>query len=171
MKRCGILLLLLSLWLPVVSGQSDIQATSLPPLTEESWTFADNGNVYYIGKTTGKVTVTRGGQPNPKPDDLKPPPIIKKTVKWFSLIVDPTSPVQAAYRTDPEARFKLVEAGVEFRTYAFTEADIDMLGLRDIVTRVGLPIAVLQDQDGNIVDCRKINSTDDWKSVVKGAAP
>lgn len=169
MKRCGILLLLISLWLPVVSGQSDIQATSLPPLTEESWTFADNGNVYYVGKVSGRVTIARGLRPGP--DELKPPPVVRKTIKWFSVIVDPASPLHAAYRTDPQARQKLAGAGIEFRTYAVTEADIDALGLRDIVTRVGLPIAVTQDQDGNIVDCRKINTDADWDKIVKGAMP
>lgn len=171
MKRCGALLLLISLWLPVVSGQSDIQATSLPPLTEESWTFADNGNVYYVGKMSGKVTVARGGRPEPRPDDIKPPPIVNKDIKWFTLIVDPTSLAQAVYRTDAEARQKLAGAGVEFRTYLVTEADIDFLNLRDIVTRVGLPIVVTQDKDGNILDCRKVNSQSDWEKIVKGAVP
>lgn len=171
MKRCGILLLLISLWLPVVSGQSDIQATSLPPLNEESWTFADNGNVYYVGKLSGKVTVTRGGRPEPRPDDIKPPPVVKKGVKWFSLVVDSNDAQSAAYRTDTDARQKLAKAGIEYRTYVNTESDIDSLGLRYVVEKTGYPAVVMQDKDGNVIESRRVTSGDEWAAMVRGVLP
>ena len=171
MKRCVILLLLISLWLPVVSGQSDIQATSLPPLTEESWTFADNGNVYYVGKMSGKVTVARGGRPEPRPDDIKPPPVVKKGVKWFSLVVDLNDAGSAAYRTDTDARQKLSKAGIEYRTYVSTESDIDSLRLREVIEKTGLPAVVTQDKDGNVIESRKVTSGNEWAALVRGVLP
>ena len=152
----------------------NITAQSLPAITEPSWSFTDAGNTYLIGKSTGRVVVIRGTQPAPIPTpDGRPkpppiPPIIDSIpgVKWFSVIVDPNSPEQAAWRTDPALRKALELHGVEFRTYLATEQDIDTLGFRATVTATGTPCVILQDQSGRPIRSSSPKSLAEIQAIV-----
>ena len=146
-----------------------MQAQSVPPLTEESWSFQDNGNTYFVGKSTGRLLILRGeSTPDPQPAPQPPPVPSVKKVAWVSLICDPSDAIAAAYRTDPQARLTLSRAGVEFRTYVATERDIDILGFRSIVTDVGLPLVVTQDKDGAVISTRQIQDGMDWQIFYTG---
>ena len=132
-----------------------IQSRGLPALPEPSWTFSDGSNTYFVGKQTGSVLVVRGGNDLP-PDDIRPvpPPVPDNPVSdaaWFSVIVDPNSAEQASWRTAPELRQELDRLGIQYRTYAATERDIETLGFRRTVSETGLPTVILQDKAGKIL--------------------
>lgn len=151
---------------------AEITAQSLPPIAEPSWQFADQGNVYLVGKTTGKVLVIRGGQPAPDDRPLPPPPIPPDTqpisgVKWFSVIVDPNRPEQAAWRTDTQLRREVLSRGIQFRTYLATEADIDQLGFQSVVGSTGTPTVILQDAQGKMLKVMRPQSLTDIVDLVE----
>lgn len=132
-----------------------IPSRELPALPEPSWTFVDGSNTYYVGKQTGAVLVVRSGD-NLPPDDIRPtpPPAPDNPTEdaaWFSVIVDPNSAEQASWRTAPELRAELEKLGIQYRTYAATERDTDLLGFRRIVTENGLPTVIIQDKTGKIL--------------------
>lgn len=151
-----------------------IQAQSVPPLTEASWSFTDNGATYFVGKQTGQIVILRSDQtpePAPQPAPVPPPvPNVEKTA-WISLIVDPADSQAATYRTDPQARLAISRAGVEFRSYVVTERDIDTLGFRSIVTETGLPTVILQDKSGRVISSRQIKDSMDWAIFYTGINP
>lgn len=162
------------------------QAQSVPALTEPSWSFQDGGNAYFVGKSTGSVTIVRSVQPTPAPTPNPrpvPPPVpptpeppprpspqLEKTA-WVTLIVDPADPVAAQYRTDPEAREYFDSHRVEFRTYSLPESDIDRLGFRAAVDKIGLPLFVEQDKSGKILDARRVENPDSWILIYTGVNP
>lgn len=157
-----------------VDPPSGIVAQSLPPIAEPSWQFADQGTVYLVGKTTGKVVVIRGGTPGPAPapvpdDKPKPPPVPDQItgVKWFSVIVDPNSPEQAAWRTNPALRDSIAKSGLQFRTYLSTETDIDTLGFRSTLGSTGTPCVILQDSSGKLVKSMSPQSLRDIVDLVE----
>lgn len=150
-------------------AQQAIQSTTVPPSTEERITFTHAGYTYYVGKTTGNVTVfLAGGQPTP-PDEgrPKPPPVINGAA-WLSLIIDPNSAEQQAWRTDGEVRTSLQKAGVEYRTYASTEQDIDQLGFRSELTANGSPLVIVQDKAGKVIQAKQVKTLDELKAITKG---
>lgn len=151
-----------------------IQAQSVPPLTEASWSFSDNGATYFVGKQTGRIVILRSDrtpEPAPQPAPVPPPvPIVEKAA-WISLVVDPADSQAATYRTDPQARLAISRAGVEFRSYAATERDIDTLGFRSIVTETGLPTVILQDKTGKVISSRRIKDSMDWAIFYTGINP
>lgn len=150
------------------------QAQSVPPLTEASWSFTDNGTTYFVGKQTGRIVILRSDQapePAPQPAPVPPPvPNVEKAA-WISLIVDPADSQAATYRTDPQARLAIGRAGIEFRTYVVTERDIDTLGFRSIVTEQGLPTVILQDKAGKVISSRRIKDSMDWTLFYTGINP
>jgi hypothetical protein len=168
--------LLAFLTLLIASGSApadspDITAQSLPAITEPSWSFSDNGSVYLVGKQSGRVTIIRSADPQPEPEKPrpKPPPVPDQItgVKWFSVIVDPSNPEQAAWRTSTDLR-KAVEAkGIEFRTYASIEQDIDTLGFRQMLTTSGTPCVILQDGGGKMLKVISPKTLDDLTKIVE----
>ena len=153
-------------------AQISVPSVVVQPSAEERVVFNHNGYTYFVGKQTGQVVVLESdGQPlpvpppKPKPDDLKPP--VFKQAAWFSLIVDPTKPEQAAWRTDAAVRSLLASAKVEFRTYASTEKDIDTLNFRSEV-EAGLPVVLIQDKSGNLIQAKKVSSLDELKTLAGG---
>jgi hypothetical protein len=171
MKRLFVALATYTLFLPSVLAQSDIQAKALPALAEESWTFSDGGNTYFVGRATGSVIVVRGDQPKPPDDDIKPPPVIKKGVKWLSLVLDQADTQAASYRTDAQARSTLQKAGVNFRSYLTNESDVETLGFMSLVEKSGLPAVITQDKEGNVLSVKQVTSPADWTKIVEGALP
>jgi hypothetical protein len=118
------------------------------------------------------VVVLGDGNPTPPPT---PPPVpppdnkpVVKDVAWFSLIVDPSDPEQAQWRTNGVVRGLLKDAGVQFRTYADTERDIDLLNFRGDVTSTGLPTVILQDKSGKLVQVKKVTSIEELKLIAAG---
>lgn len=135
---------------------ADMVATSLPALSEPSWTFADNGTVYLIGKQSGSVTILRSGDitPRPTPTPTPPPlpvPDVLTSVKWMSVIVDPSSPDQASWRTDSSLRSEVERKSINYRSYLSTESDIDTLCFRSSLQATGTPCVILQDANGKLV--------------------
>lgn len=148
--------------------QTSIPSVVVQPSAEERVVFNHAGYTYFVGKQTGQVVVLESGKgPTPPPviDDTKPPVI--KQAAWFSLIVDPSSPEQAAWRTDPVIRSLVTNAKVEFRTYASTEKDIDTLNLRSELNQ-GLPVVVIQDKEGRVIKTQKVSSLDEMKTLAGG---
>ena len=135
---------------------ADMVATSLPAIAEPSWTFADGGNVYLVGKQSGSVLIIRSGDvaPRPTPTPTPPPlpvPDVLTGVKWMSVIVDPSSPEQAAWRTDSALRSEVERKAINYRSYLSTESDIDTLCFRASLTTTGTPCVILQDANGKLV--------------------
>lgn len=152
--------------------QTSIPSVVVQPSTEERVVFNHAGYTYFVGKQTGHVVVlasdtppTPVPPPKPKPDDDTKPVI--KQAAWFSVIVDPSNPEQAAWRTDATIRNLVTNAKVEFRTYASTEKDIDTLNLRSELNQ-GLPVVVIQDKDGKVIKTQKVSSLDDLKTLAGG---
>jgi hypothetical protein len=152
--------------------QTSIPSVVVQPSTEERVVFNHAGFTYFVGKQTGQVVVLASDTPpapvpppKPKPDDDSKPVI--RQAAWFSLIVDPSSPEQAAWRTDTTIRSLVTNAKVEFRTYASTEKDIDTLNLRSELNQ-GLPVVVIQDKDGKVIKTQKASSLDDLKTLAGG---
>ena len=130
-----------------------IVATSLPAITEPSWTFTDQGTTYLVGKQSGSVVILRSGN-TPTPVPIPPPvpaPVPVVGVKWFSVIVDPSSPEQAGWRTDSALRSEVERKAINYRSYLSTEADIDTLGFRSSLQSTGTPCVILQDATGKMV--------------------
>lgn len=152
-------------------AQINVPSVVVQPSAEERVVFNHNGFTYFVGKMTGQVMVLGADSdpdpvPPPKPPDEVKPPVIKQAA-WFSLIVDPTKPEQAAWRTDAAVRSLLASAKVEFRTYASTEKDIDTLNFRSEV-EAGLPVVLIQDKSGNLIQAKKVSSLDDLKTLAGG---
>ena len=149
-------------------AQISVPSVVVQPSAEERVVFNHNGFTYFVGKQTGQVVVLESGKgPTPPPviDDTKPPVI--KQAAWFSLIVDPSSPEQAAWRTDPVVRGLVTDAKAQFRTYASTERDIDTLNLRSEV-EAGLPVVVIQDKTGKVLQTKKLDSIESLKFIAGG---
>ena len=145
---------------------ADMVATSLPAIAEPSWTFADGGTVYLIGKQSGSVTILRSGDITPRPTPTPTPPPLPAPdtlsgVKWMSVIVDPSSPEQAAWRTDSALRSEVERKSINYRSYLSNESDIDSLGFRASLQATGTPCVILQDANGKMVKTiRPANLTD-----------
>ena len=153
-------------------AQISVPSVVVQPSAEERVVFNHNGFTYFVGKQTGQVVVLASDTPpapvpppKPKPDDDTKPVI--KQAAWFSVIVDPSNPEQAAWRTDATIRSLVTNAKVEFRTYASTERDIDTLNLRSELNQ-GLPVVVIQDKDGRVIKTQKVSSLDDLKTLAGG---
>lgn len=158
---------------PAPPIQSEIKSQSIPPLAEESWVFADGPNQYFVGKSSGKVTVIRGNSPAPNPNvdpvpPPPPPPVVLKETAWVSLILDPADAQAAVYRTDPQARLYFKRLGIDFRTYLANEQDIAALGFEQTVNQIGLPMVITQDKDGAVITARRITDPADWKAFYEG---
>lgn len=135
---------------------ADMVATSLPALSEPSWAITDGGNTYLVGKQSGSVLIIRSGDiaPRPTPTPTPPPlpvPDVLSGVKWMSVIVDPSSPEQAAWRTDSALRTEVERKSINYRSYLSTESDIDTLCFRSSLTTTGTPCVILQDANGKLV--------------------
>lgn len=142
---------------------ADMVARSLPAIAEPSWSFVDQGTVYLIGKSTGSVTIIRSGDVEPEKPRPKPPPVPDTVtgVKWFSVIVDPSSPEQAAWRTDSALRSEVERKAINYRSYLSNESDIDSLGFRSSLQATSTPCVILQDANGKLVKTiRPANLTD-----------
>ena len=153
-------------------AQISVPSVVVQPSAEERVVFNHNGFTYFVGKQTGQVVVLGSDSepapvppPKPKPDDDSKPVI--RQAAWFSLIVDPSSPEQAAWRTDPAVRSLVTDAKAQFRSYASTERDIDTLNFRDEV-EAGLPVVVIQDKTGKVLQVKKVSSLDDLKTLAGG---
>lgn len=161
----ALLTLLLTFQQSPAQPPADLTAQSLPVISEPSWTFSDAGNTYLVGKQSGRVTVIRSADVPPEPEKPrpKPPPVPDPIagVKWFSVIVDANNPEQAAWRTSTDLRKALEAKGIEFRTYASVEQDIDTLGFRQQLTTSGTPCVILQDGGGKLIKVASPKTLDD----------
>ena len=151
---------------------ADMVATSLPAIAEPSWTFADNGNTYLVGKQSGSVLIIRSGDiaPRPTPTPTPPPLPVPDTlsgVKWMSVIVDPSNPEQAAWRTDSALRSEVERKAINYRSYLSTESDIDTLCFRSSLTTTGTPCVILQDANGKLVKVIRPTSLGDIMAILE----
>lgn len=148
---------------------AEITSQSVPAIAEASWAFSHDGNLFLVGKETGRVQIVRGHAPPPDDTRPKPPPPPAPTarVKWFSVVVDPNDPAQAAWRTSAALRAALAGKSVEFRTYASNEQDIDTLGFRPHLTQAGTPMVILQDAAGNLVQMVVPKSMEDVQKIAE----
>ena len=149
----GLLIMVIGCGSAPADPPASIVATSLPAISEPSWTFTDAGNTYLVGKQSGSVVILRSGN-TPAPVPIPPPlpaPVPVVGVKWFSVIVDPNSPEQAAWRTDSALRSEVERKAINYRSYLSTEADIDSLGFRASLQATGTPCVILQDAIGKMV--------------------
>ena len=163
---------MISLLATILLAQTSIPSVVVQPSAEERVVFSHHGFTFFVGKQTGQVVVLGDGNPTPPPT---PPPVpppdnkpVVKDVAWFSLIVDPSDPEQAQWRTNSVMRGLLKDAGVQFRTYADTERDIDLLNFRADVTSTGLPMVILQDKSGKLVQVKKVTSIEELKLIAAG---
>ena len=87
----------------------------------------------------------------PSVEPVKPPETLATGVKWFVVVVDPSDPSQAIWRTDKGLRDAIRDKGVEYRSFVSTEEDLDQLGYRATVRAFGVPCVILQDANGKLV--------------------
>lgn len=151
---------------------ADMVATSLPALSEPSWAITDGGNTYLIGKQSGSVLIIRSGDvaPRPTPTPTPPPlpvPDVLTGVKWMSVIVDPSSPEQAAWRTDSALRSEVERKAINYRSYLSTESDVDTLCFRASLTTTGTPCVILQDASGKLVKTIRPASLGDIMAILE----
>jgi len=161
------LALLLILAVPVMADTG--QATSLPAMSESSWTFTDGGNTYLVGKQSGSVLILRSGEEperRPKPRPI-PIPDTLSGVKWMSVIVDPSSPDQAAWRTDSALRSEVERKAINYRSYLTTESDVDSLGFRSLLQSTGTPCVIMQDANGKLVKTIRPTSLADIMAILE----
>ena len=150
-----LLALLISLSaIPVMADTG--QATSLPAMSEASWMIVDGGNTYLVGKQSGTVLIIRSGDVAPRPTPTPTPPPLPVPdsltgVKWMSVIVDPSSPEQAAWRTDSALRSEVERKAINYRSYLSTESDVDTLCFRSSLAATGTPCVIMQDANGKMV--------------------
>lgn len=151
---------------------ADMVATSLPALSEPSWAITDNGTTYLVGKQSGSVLIIRSGDvaPRPTPTPTPPPlpvPDVLSGVKWMSVIVDPSSPEQAAWRTDSALRTEVERKSINYRSYLSTESDIDTLCFRSSLTTTGTPCVIMQDAAGKLVKVIRPASLGDIMAILE----
>ena len=151
---------------------ADMVATSLPAIAEPSWAITDGGNTYLVGKQSGSVLIIRSGDvtPRPTPTPTPPPlpvPDVLSGVKWMSVIVDPSSPEQAAWRTDSALRSEVERKAINYRSYLSTESDIDTLCFRSSLTTTGTPCVILQDANGKLVKVIRPASLGDIMAILE----
>lgn len=149
-----------------------IIAQSLPAISEPSWSFADGGAVYFVGKETGNVTVIRADarpRPAPKPQPT-PPPVVVKPVAWATLILpaDKLTPEMAAWRTDAEIRKAMSDGKIVYRSYLDNENDIDRLNFRPFIVKdLGLPQVITQAADGSVIQAKTVQKQQDIVNAIK----
>ena len=151
---------------------ADMVATSLPAIAEPSWAITDNGTTYLIGKQSGTVLIIRSGDvaPRPTPTPTPPPLPVPDTlsgVKWMSVIVDPSSPEQAAWRTDSALRSEVERKAINYRSYLSTESDIDTLCFRASLAATGTPCVILQDANGKLIKTIRPTSLGDIMAILE----
>ena len=110
-------------------------------------------------------TVTPSVTPSVEP--VKPPETLVSGVKWFVVVVDPSDPSQAIWRTDRGLRDAIRDKGVEYRSYVSTEEDLDQLGYRATVRGVGVPCVILQDANGKLVRAIRPTSLADVVAIAE----
>lgn len=153
-------------------AEPPITAQSLPAIAEPSWAFVDGNNQYFVGKTSGTVTVIRmDGRPRPAPTPTpQPPPVVVKPIAWATLILpgDRLTPELASLRTDAEIRKAFDAAKITYRSYLDGESDIDRLKFRQfIVAGLSIPQLVLQDKDGAVVGVKSIQDKNGILDAIK----
>ena len=150
---------------------ADMVATSLPALSEPSWAITDGGTTYLVGKQSGSVLIIRSGEeperrPKPRPIPI-PTPETLTGVKWMSVIVDPSSPDQAAWRTDSALRTEVERKSINYRSYLSTESDVDTLCFRSSLQATGTPCVILQDANGKMVKTIRPTSLGDIMAILE----
>jgi hypothetical protein len=113
-----------------------------------------------------------------KPEPVKPEPVVETTtkrpaivasgVKWFVLIIDPSDPSQAAWRTDSGLRSILGSKGIQYRSFVSTEEDLNPLGYRSSVRATGVPCLILQDVNGKMIKTVKPSSLGEVLAIAEG---
>ena len=98
---------------------------------------------------------------------VKPPETLATGVKWFVVVVDPSDPSQAIWRTDRELRGALSARGVEFRSFVSTEEDLDQLGYRATVRAFGVPCVIMQDANGKLIKVIRPTSLGDIMAILE----
>lgn len=98
---------------------------------------------------------------------VKPSETPSGAVKWFVVIVDPSDPSQAIWRTDRGLRDAIRNRGAEFRSFVSTEEDLDQLGYRATVRAVGVPCVILQDANGKLVKAIRPTTLNDVVAIVE----
>ena len=138
-----------------------------------------------IGLSGCTLTISCNCQPASQPptppavvvDPVKPVPVVETTkkqpaivasgVKWFVLIIDPSDPSQAAWRTDRGLRDAIAGKGIQYRSFISTEEDLDQLGYRATVRAVGVPCVILQDAKGKLVKAIKPTTLGDVVAIAE----
>lgn len=152
-----------------------IPSTTLPPQTESTVVFTDNGITYIVGTRTGTVTKFVGGSspepvPTPIPDPPPVPPVVPSSEKpaWFSFVFDPSDTAAMILRADRQVRESLAGIGVTFRAYASNQSEVVSLGLKDAIGSLKMPVAISQRADGTIIDAKSVTNSKDILSIIKG---
>lgn len=168
--------MIISALIVAVLAQVQIPATTLAPSSEERVVFTHAGYTYAVGKISGQVLVLGEKSPDVKPDggDHKPPPPTPNAyegVRFFTLIVDPQSPTQAAWRTSDKLKPVLESKGMRFYSYISTESDTATLGFKALVDSIGLPLLVIQKENGQLIASRKVATLAELETIASEAKP
>lgn len=157
----------------LVLGQTGIPSVTLPPQTEQTIVFTDNGTTYVVGLRSQTVTKHAGGispTPTPTPTPTPVPPVVPTGEKpaWFSLVVDPSDTEGLTLRGDKAVRDALASVGVLFRAYASNQSEAADFGLTAAIGNKTLPAVVSQRLDGTVIDVQSVKQPSDIVNIVKG---
>lgn len=119
------------------------------------------------GCSSPVVTPTVTPTVTPSVEPVKPPETLATGVKWFVVVVDPSDPSQAIWRTDRGLRDAIRDKGVEYRSFVSTEEDLDQLGYRATVRAFGVPCVILQDANGKLVKAIRPTNLADIMAILE----
>lgn len=109
------------------------------------------------------------GPPSPAPQPPAPTPITG--VVWVQLVADAKEPAQQALRTHPDVRGIAKAGSVELRTYTSDDPQIKTLNLDPWISKTGLPLLLLHQADGKVLDSIKATDAASVTAAVRRYKP
>lgn len=162
------------------SAQGPMSRGEITPTVRRVLEFRHAGFLYSVDVDAGRVTFAEEANvqpippaplpvppPNPAPQPPPVPPVVSKA-KFLSLVVDPLSPDQQAWFTDPRFRAAVAAKRLEFRGFSSSEKDPDYLGFGALGLPRGIPYVVIQSEDRRQVLAKPVESMDDILKIIGG---
>lgn len=157
---------------PAAPDAAPMVAQSLPPLTEATWAFSDNGTLYLVGKTSGQVVKVRADNatPAPEPEKPRPKPVpvdsFKPVAAFLFFDMHNFNPEQAALKTDTALKEAASRAGVPLYAAFVDDPEFSGPTWQAAIGRTGTPCLVMLDKD-NKPKTVKITSRNDVLEALK----
>jgi len=109
------------------------------------------------------------GPPSPAPQPPTPTPVAG--VIWVQLVADAKEPAQQALRTNADVRAIGKPGSVELRTYTSDDSQVKSLNLDPWITKTGLPLVLIHQADGKVLEAIKATDAASITAAVKRYKP